>query len=380
MAIQRGFKIRTSTTPRKDSPGPLYDLSSGFWDNFEKGPRPLTDVEQGELEGLRARVAELEARGASTAVTLAGKEVESPFGVASGPAPNHVWLGFFARLGYSILSFKTVRDRQWTGHGLPNVVHVKGDFEKGFSASDEETGSLTNSLGMPTPEPDTWAEEAKKVAGEKEGKLFVMSVTATVLGETGPEEVAGQFAALASKVKSLGADAVELNLSCPNVLPGEGGETFTDPVLSGRIVGAVRSAVGTGYPILAKVGYLKDYSKLVEKTWDEGVSYVAINSVAAPVADPAGKPLFADRGGKAGICGGAIRKLALEAVRSLASLRRESRTFHVFGVGGVLVPEDAVALMDAGADGVESAAGALLDPCLAMSVRLALLERGGAKK
>ena len=48
--------------------------------------------------------------------------------LASGPAPNSAWLEFFADLGYDILTHKTVRDRIWEGHRLPNILNVEGDF------------------------------------------------------------------------------------------------------------------------------------------------------------------------------------------------------------------------------------------------------------
>ena len=48
--------------------------------------------------------------------------------------------------------------------------------------------------------------------------------------------------------------------------------------------------------------------------------------------------------------------------------------FPVIGLGGVLGPNDALALMQAGADAIETASGALLDPTLGLRVNLGLLE------
>lgn len=300
--------------------------------------------------------------------------------MASGPAPNFAWLDFFGRLGYDILTYKTVRDRRWQGHGMPNVVHVDGDFERGFVTKEDATGSITNSLGMPTPDPDTWKREARRVAEGKGKRFFIMSVTATAGRETTKEDVLSQFSELSSEAKRIGADAVELNLSCPNVLPGEGGETFTDPKLSGEVVESVRGEVGSSYPVFVKTGYLADYSRFVEETFDERVAYVAMNSVAAAVRTPKGELLFKDRGGKAGICGEAIRGLARKAVSNLASIRNDRREFIVVGLGGVLSAEDATSLFSAGANAVESATGALLDPGLALRIKLSLLraKSGGA--
>ena len=304
-----------------------------------------------------------------------GKKVANPVGLASGPAPNYKWLEFFARLGYGIITYKTMRDRRWKGHDLPNLMHVKGDFTHHFVTSETVTGSITNSLGMPTPDPTSWKKDARRVAREIGNRFFVMSVTATVGEGEGEQEMMAQFSELALEGKRAGADAVELNFSCPNVLPGEGGETFRDARLSGRVVDAVRKSVGSSYPVFAKVGYLNDYTDFVEQTCDERVGYVAINSVPSIVRNDSGEVLFRDRGGRAGICGAAIRDRAKRAVSNLVGLRRGSRHFEIAGLGGVLGTEDAVALMDCGADVVESATGALLDPCLALEVRLGLLKR-----
>ena len=294
--------------------------------------------------------------------------------MASGPAPNYRWLALFSQLGYSILTYKTMRDRRWIGHGMPNLLHVEGDFAHGFVSRAGVTGSITNSLGMPTPEPGFWRAEARRVAETVRDRFFVMSVTATVGRETSEEDVLSQFSSLALEGKNLGADAVELNLSCPNILPGEGGETFTDAKLSGRVVDAVRKSVGGDYPVFIKTGYLRDYREFVEETWDDRVAYVAMNSVAAVVRDRDGVPLFTDRGGKAGICGSAIRELARRAVGNLAEQRTGGRDYKIVGLGGILGPRDAVSLMKSGADAVESATGALLNPFLALEVRLRLLQ------
>ena len=255
---------------------------------------------------------------------------------------------------------------------MPNILNVSGDFRKGFVVADEVTGSITNSLGMPTPEPDVWKREARRVARMKGSRFFVMSVTATPQKGT-EEEVLSQFGELALAGKAAGADAVELNLSCPNVLPGEGGETFANPKLSGKIVDAVRSRVGSQLPILVKAGYLEEYGEFVDETYDDMLAYVVINSVPGVVRDASGATLFADRGGRAGVCGAAIREKARAAVLKLSRLRRGKRDFEVIGLGGVLGAWDALALIDRGASAVETATGALLDPSLGLRISLGLL-------
>lgn len=345
-----------------------------FWENYTRGPRKLTAEEEARIRELERQIRRMKREsGETTECVLFGKTVPNPVGIASGPAPNLKWLEFFSKLGYGILTYKTMRDRGWRGHGMPNLLNVRGDFRAGFVAVGEATGSITNSLGMPTPEPDVWKREAGRMAATKGDRFFVMSVTATVDGG-GDEGMLDQFSQLALAGRRCGADAVELNLSCPNVLPGEGGEAYRDAKLSGRVVDAVRKSVGSGFPIFVKAGYLDDYRALVDETYDSRIAYVVINSVPGVVRDSAGVTLFSDRGGKAGICGAAIRARARRAVSKIAELRKRGREFAVIGLGGVLGAEDALALMDRGADVVESAAGALLDPSLGLRISMGLLE------
>jgi len=356
-------------------------MSLNFWENYARGPRILTSEEKAGLLGLEERIRRLERdSGVGAGTTLFGRKVRNPVGIASGPAPNQRWLAFFAELGYGILTYKTMRDRAWKGHGMPNLLSVRGDFRRGFVATGNVTGSITNSLGMPTPDPAVWEREARNIARTKKDRFFVMSVTATS-GGGGEEDMLAQFSTLALAGKKAGADAVELNLSCPNVLPGEGGETFTNPKLSGRVVDAARKGVGSGFPVLVKVGFLKDYRPFVEETYDPRVGYVAINSVPGVVRDASGMELFSDRGGTAGICGAAIRARARSAVAGLAKLRNGGREFELIGLGGVLGAWDALALKDRGADAVETATGALLDPCLGLRISLGLLKaRAGEQR
>jgi len=349
-------------------------MSLSFWDNYANGPRKLTAEEEASIQKLNALIERSEQETDFRSETvLFGRKIRHPVGIASGPAPNYKWLAFFSKLGYGILTYKTMRDREWPGHGKPNLLHVRGNFRTGFTTADTVTGSITNSLGMPTPKPSVWKRDARRIARMKGGRFFVISVTATIDGG-GEEDMLAQFAGLSAESKRSGADAVELNLSCPNVLPGEGGESYTNAKLSGRVVGAVRSAVGSAFPIFIKVGYLEDYRALVDETYDNRVAYVAINSVSGVVRDSMGHALFSDRGGKAGICGAAIREKARDAVSKLAGLRRGGREFAIVGLGGVLDARDALALEERGANVVECATGALLDPCVGLKIALGRLE------
>jgi len=324
---------------------------------------------------LEDEVRALRESGRSTELLLFGRRVESPVAVAAGPAPNALWLEFFSGLGYDLLTHKTVRDRYWAGHPLPNILNVEGDFRNGFRASDEFRGTITNSLGMPSADPGRWQGEVRKVLQRCREKFVAVSVTATVNGESSVGDAVEQFASLAGMVKGTGAHAVELNFSCPNVSTGEG-EVYADQKLCGRIVDSVRQEVGGSYPLLLKTGFLDDYNLLVEETCSGPTGYVVINAIPAEVRGPAGELVFSDRGGKAGVAGKAIFGFTKKAVEGLQSIRADGGEFKIFAVGGITEPAHALELISSGADVVESATGALHDPALALRIKKALLERG----
>jgi dihydroorotate dehydrogenase len=300
-------------------------------------------------------------------------ELASPVGLAAGPAPNARWIDCFASLGYDLLTYKTVRDRAWRGFLLPNLLAVQGDFGRGFTVTEQFTGTITNSLGMPSMAPEAWTHDVRALVAKHGGKLLTVSVTATPSPSTPAEEVIRQFASLAQMVQALGAQGVELNLSCPNVHGRAEGELYADAELVGRIVDATRAAVGSRFPLFLKVGYLESYAALVQAANDDRVAYVAINAIRAPVRYPDGRSVFPDRGDAAGICGQAIQSHAVRAVTALAQLRRGGQQYHIVGVGGVIDEDSAVALLGAGADAIECATGALFDPALALRIKRRLL-------
>lgn len=354
---------------------PLYDTTRSFWDNLELGPRPLTRLEESRLEALKSEIEALQAKyGVDLSAKVFGKTVASPIGLASGPAANSEWLKFYSRLGYDILTAKTVRDRFWPGYALPNILAVAGDFREGFTVSESFTGTITNSFGIGSPSPEGWMNDyGAMAAGLAHGKAFVMSVTATADHKTAAEEIIEQYASLAERVKAVGADAVELNLSCPNGLTLEGA-LYADAHLSRKVLDKVLDAVGPGYPVLVKVGHLKDYEPFVSEVAAKIYGVVAVNAMPARVVLKNGTEVFPDRGGRSGVSGLALKPLGLDAVKQLHGLRdRRGLSYKIVGVGGIIDVATALEYLEY-SDAIEIAAAAIYDPILPLQIKKALLE------
>lgn len=173
-----------------------------------------------------------------------------------------------------------------------------------------------------------------------------------------------------------GVDAVELNLSCPNVA---GGIDFaTNPVVTERVVAACRAACP--YPMLAKltpnVTDVVSVAKAAEAGGADGLTL--INTVLGTAIDwRRRKPILANRVG--GLSGPAIKPIALRIVMQVS----RAVSIPLVGVGGIRTIDDVMEFLVAGASAIQVGTANFFDPTAA--VRLldelpqALAEAGAAR-
>ena len=311
---------------------------------------------------------------------LLGFELNSLLGIPAGPLLNSKWIATYAALGFDLPVYKTVRTRAHPSHPPPNCMFLdlkeplsEEDFRRPLVAIPNakrdriEEISITNSFGMPSRDPKLWQEdvaEAKKSLGP--GQVLIVSVVGT------PEEgknLAEDYARGALWAAEAGADMVEINLSCPNVISGEG-SVFCDPMASSLVSSAVKKALGAT-PLLIKVGYIQDPALLgrvvaANAPYVDGIA--GINTLPFDVVNPDGEPALPGRGRiRSGVCGAAIRRCAMEQAARLVELRRKGHyDFVIVGVGGVMTTSDIREYFSLGVDAVMSATGAMWDPYLAI--------------
>jgi dihydroorotate dehydrogenase (NAD+) catalytic subunit len=209
------------------------------------------------------------------------------------------------------------------GHPNPTVVNVGCGF--------------INSMGLPNPGAEEYAKEIKTL---KRGGEIVL--VASIYGARPAE-----LAELAKIVTEAGGDAVELNLSCPNV-EGVGMEVGQDPHLVQRIVKAVKNAVDV--PVFTKLTpNISDIKVVAEAAAEAGADgLVAINTVRALALDvETGRPILSSQLG--GLSGPAIKPIALRCVYEASQVV----SIPVIGCGGVTQWQDAVEFFLAGASAVQ---------------------------
>ncbi|HEX9757152.1 MAG TPA: dihydroorotate dehydrogenase [Nitrospiria bacterium] len=342
---------------------PTYDIALSYEENYARGPF---------FDGpFPERVIEKKIR-------FLDFEVNSIVGIPAGPLLNANWIRVYARLGFDLPVYKTVRTQARPSHPPPNClfVDVKGQLtEKRFDKTLRsiegdwkgplEEISITNSFGMPSRDPRIWQEDVEKAKSYLEpGQILTVSVVGTV----GEGDLMQDYARGAALAREAGADIVEINLSCPNVSSGEG-QLFTDPEYAGRLCKTVKKALHHT-PLMIKIGYLTDdhvLNELAKHTAPSIQAVSGINTLSFEVLTETGDPALPGKGRiRSGICGASIRECGIHQVSRLANIRqKEGYDFGLVGVGGIMRVEDIDRYVEAGADVVMSATGAMWDPYLA---------------
>jgi dihydroorotate dehydrogenase (NAD+) catalytic subunit len=168
----------------------------------------------------------------------------------------------------------------------------------------------------------------------------------------------GDYAELCARLDGESVDAIELNLSCPNV--------DEVPESVGEVVAAARAA--TTKPLYAKLAPSSDVAELAraaEAAGADGLSLV--NTVKGMALDERTLRPVLDRGA-GGLSGPALRPLALAAV--FAAYR--ATTIPIVGMGGVSTGRDALELIAAGASDVALGTVLFSDPGAPARVRAEL--------
>ncbi|PYM98427.1 MAG: hypothetical protein DME08_07960, partial [Candidatus Rokuibacteriota bacterium] len=151
---------------------------------------------------------------------LVGYDLNSPLGVAAGPLLNSRWIEGYARLGYDVLTYATVRSRPHGALGLPNIRHVDNHEQGAVIAKRPGLNGNTTiavSLGQPSMDPEVWRKDVRR-AKERigRGQMLVVSVMGTPSLTDGIDAFIADYALCATWACEAGADAIEVHLAAPN--------------------------------------------------------------------------------------------------------------------------------------------------------------------
>ena len=189
-------------------------------------------------------------------------------------------------------------------------------------------------------------------------KTYKTKIIVNFFGDTVSEYV--EMASVLSKEDRI--DALEMNVSCPNV--DKGGLQFSsDPIILKQLVDAVRKA-SEKFLIVKLSPNVTDITVLARAAEEGGADALSVCNtfVGMKVDTKSGKPYLANRTG--GLSGPAIKPIALNMVYETA----RTVQIPVFGIGGISTCDDALEFLMAGAKAIQIGTANYIDPTVTIKV------------
>lgn len=219
----------------------------------------------------------------------------------------------------------------------------------------ETPNGMLNSIGLQNPGTQVVIEEIMPGLDKTETK-FIINISGSSVEEYG--EIAKHF-------DDTDIDAIEINISCPNVK--EGGIAFgNDPEMSFRVVEICRK--NTSKPIITKLSPNQtDIAHNALRCIDAGSDGLAvINTVMGMAIDiKSKKPIIGNNRG--GLSGPAIKPIALLKVHQVYEASKK-HNIPIIGQGGIINSKDAIEFIIAGANTVGVGTALFYDPLVCKEI------------
>ncbi len=213
----------------------------------------------------------------------------------------------------------------------------------------ETPSGMLNAIGLQNEGLEAFARELLPPLREAATRVIVNAAGRTT----------EDYVALARGLDDTGIDAVELNISCPNVK--EGGIAFgTCPETAAALTAAVRAA--TSLPLWVKLSpNVTDITTVAQAVADAGADALTVANtfIGMAIDIERRRPVLANVTG--GLSGPAIHPLSLRLAWQVA----RATDLPVVGVGGVRSVREVVAFLLAGASAVEVGTMNFVEPDLA---------------
>jgi dihydroorotate dehydrogenase (NAD+) catalytic subunit len=281
-----------------------------------------------------------DARRASTLATRIGSlDLANPVMTASGTSGHGTELADYGPLGtLGAVVVKSLCVEPWPGNPAPRVHEVGA--------------GMLNSVGLQGPGLAAWVADDLP-ALHAAGARVVVSIWGRSVSEYA--RAAARVAAAASSGAGSCIDALEINVSCPNV--EDRSRIFAH---SADATARVLEATACGLPRWAKLSpNVPDLVEIAAGAVEGGADGLTlVNTLLGLAIDTeSGRPSLGAGGG--GLSGGAVHPVA---VRAVWECRAAFPELPIVGVGGVFSGRDAVELLLAGADGVQVGTATFRDP------------------
>ncbi|MBT3186992.1 MAG: dihydroorotate dehydrogenase [Candidatus Thioglobus sp.] len=215
----------------------------------------------------------------------------------------------------------------------------------------ETPSGMINAIGLQNPGVDVVINDIMPNLDKTETR-FIINVSGSSVEEYG--EIAKRF-------DDTDIDAIEINISCPNVK--EGGVAFgNDPDMSYRVVEICRK--NTSKPLITKLSPNQtDIAFSAQRCIDAGTDGLAvINTLMGMAIDTKTRtPIIGNNQG--GLSGPAIKPIALLKVHQVYQVSKQ-HSVPIIGQGGITTVNDAIEFIIAGASTVGIGTALFYDPLI----------------
>ena len=249
-------------------------------------------------------------------------KLNSPLILASGIlGVSHSIMKRLIDAGLGAITTKSIGPVRRKGYKNPSIIEVYN-------------GSFLNSVGLGNPGIDDFISEIKEI------KKFKFPLIVSVFGDN-----TDSYIDVALKAERAGANAIEINISCPHA---EVSSIGIDKNLTNSVVKAIKGKINV--PLFVKlnpnVTNMDEIALAAQKGGADGV--VAINTLAAMKIDiNVKRPVLSH--GSGGLSGNAIHPIAVKKIYDLYKILN----IPIIGCGGVSTYEDVIEFFLAGASAVQ---------------------------
>jgi len=290
--------------------------------------------------GISSSGGNLEMTVPNTAVKIGHLQLRNPIMTGSGT------FGFgsemadvlnLSRLG-AIVVKSTSREPR-TGNNTPRIV--------------ETAGGILNAIGLQNAGVENFIEEKLPFLRQYDVPLIVNLVGYSV----------DDYVYLAERLTQAGAaDALEINISCPNVK--HGCDFAVDPKLTFELISEVRKV--TDLTLITKLSpNVTSVVPIAEASWNAGSDAVSLINTLLGTAIDAKKRRFKLANITGGLSGPAVKPVALRMVWQVA---RALPKLPIIGMGGIMNATDAVEFFLAGATAVSVGTANFVNPTVSIDV------------
>jgi dihydroorotate dehydrogenase (NAD+) catalytic subunit len=272
----------------------------------------------------------------SLAINIAGLKLKNPVLAASGTfGYGQEYKEFLDLNSLGAIVTKSITVEPCQGNPAPRIC--------------ETTAGMLNAIGLQNEGLDDFIENRLPELQQSNAKIV-----ASIAGHSRE-----QYKELAKRLDKTDVDAIEINISCPNVEHKGKARLFAqDPDATREIVRTVKRQ--TSKPVIAKLSpNVTDITVMAQAAQKAGADALSlINTLIGMDIDIAGRrPRLGNITG--GLSGPAIKPIALRMVWETYN----AVTIPIIGIGGIVNAEDALAFFLCGATAVQIGTANFIDPC-----------------